>query len=385
MDCYPEAGAPNTSKPRLGATIRNRARQPIAFVHMPIPELLTKLLTAPGPSGHESRPAQVWREYCSRFAQEVGGDRVGSSFARVAGTAGGPTVAVVGHIDEIGLHISHIEDDGYLRFGQVGGWDAGVLIGQRVKLRTRDGDVVGVIGRKPIHLLKDDDRRKVPELKELHIDIGAKDGEEARSLVRIGDVGVIDAEPLDFRHGRVVSRSLDNRVGCYVAAETARLVAEDGGAPGDVLALAVTQEETTFAGARTSAFAHEPDVAIVVDLTFATDQPGVELGPITKHALDSGPVIARGTSLHPLVSELLYEAGEAEGIAFTVESLGKGTGTDADAIHLSRAGVPTGLVSVPCRYMPSPVEMISVADADAAAQLIAAFARRLEPGVSFER
>ena len=352
---------------------------------MPIPELLAKLVTTPGPSGHESAPAQVWREYCSRFAQEVGGDRVGSSFARVPGTAGGPTVAVVGHIDEIGLHVSHIEDDGYLRFGQVGGWDTGVLIGQRVKLRTRNGDVVGLIGRKPIHLLKDEDRKKIPELKELHIDIGAKDGEEAATLVRIGDVAVIDAAPIDFRHGRVVSRSLDNRVGCYVAAEAARLVAEAGGAPGDVLALAVTQEETTFAGARTSAFAHDPDVAIVVDLTFATDQPGVELGQITKHPLESGPVIARGTSLHPLVYELLYEAAETEGIPFTLESLGKGTGTDADAIHLSRAGVPSGLVSVPCRYMHSPIEMVSMADVDAAARLIAAFARRLEPGVSFER
>ena len=352
---------------------------------MPIPELLAKLVTTPGPSGHESAPAQVWREYCSRFAQEVGGDRVGSSFARVPGTAGGPTVAVVGHIDEIGLHVSHIEDDGYLRFGQVGGWDTGVLIGQRVKLRTRNGDVVGLIGRKPIHLLKDEDRKKIPELKELHIDIGAKDGEEAATLVRIGDVAVIDAAPIDFRHGRVVSRSLDNRVGCYVAAEAARLVAEAGGAPGDVLALAVTQEETTFAGARTSAFAHDPDVAIVVDLTFATDQPGVELGQITKHALDSGPVIARGTSLHPLVFELLYEAAETEGIPFTLESLGKGTGTDADAIHLSRAGVPSGLVSIPCRYMHSPIEMVSIADVDAAARLIAAFARRLEPGTSFER
>ena len=171
---------------------------------------------------------------------------------------------------------------------------------------------------------------------------------------------MIDAEPVEFRHERIVSRSLDNRVGCYVAAEAARLVAEAGGAPGDVLALAVTQEETTFAGARTSAFAHDPDVAVVVDLTFATDQPGVELGPITKHPLDSGPVIARGTSLHPLVFERLYEAAEAEEIPFTLESLGKGTGTDADAIHLSRAGVPTGLVSVPCRYMHSPVEMVSV-------------------------
>jgi putative aminopeptidase FrvX len=352
---------------------------------MPVPELLAKLLTTPGPSGHESAPARVWRQHCASFAQEVGGDRVGSSFARVAGTAGGPTLAVVGHIDEIGLHVSHIDDDGYLRFGQVGGWDAGVLIGQRVKLRTRNGDIVGVIGRKPIHLLKDEDRKKVPELKELHIDIGAKDGEEAAALVRIGDVAVIDAAPIDFRHGRVVSRSLDNRVGCYVAAEAARLVAESGGAPGDVLALAVTQEETTFAGARTSAFAHDPDVAIVVDLTFATDQPGVELGQITKHPLDSGPVIARGTSLHPLVFELLYEAAETEGIPFTLESLGKGTGTDADAIHLSRAGVPSGLVSVPCRYMHSPIEMVSIADVDAAARLIAAFARRLEPGTSFER
>src|SRR5580658_2317598 len=176
---------------------------------MSTPELLMNLLRAPGPSGHESVPAQVWRDYCKSFAEEVGGDRVGSSFARVVGTADGLTVAVVGHIDEIGLHISHIEDDGYLRFGQVGGWDPSVLIGQRVRIRTREGDVPGVIGRKPIHLLKDDDRRKVPELKELHIDIGAKDAEEAGKLVRIGDVAVIDAEPVEFRHDRVISRSLD--------------------------------------------------------------------------------------------------------------------------------------------------------------------------------
>ena len=327
----------------------------------------------------------MWREYCAGFATEVGGDTVGSSWARVAGTAGGPTVAVVGHIDEIGLHVSHLDDDGYLRFGQVGGWDAGVLIGQRVRVRTRRGDVFGVIGRKPIHLLKDEDRKQMPEVKDLYIDIGARDADEAGKLVRIGDVAVIDAEPVEFRHDRIVSRSLDNRVGCYVAAEVARLVAAQGGAPGDVLALAVTQEETTFAGSRTSAFAHDPDVAIVVDLTFATDQPGIELGPITKHPLDSGPVIARGTSLHPLVFERLYEAGEAETIPFTLESLGKGTGTDADAIHLTRAGIPTGLVSVPCRYMHTPVEMVSLADVDAAARLIAAFAQRLEPGVSFER
>jgi endoglucanase len=327
----------------------------------------------------------VWRDGCAAFATEIGSDNVGSSFARVAGTAGGPTLAVVGHIDEIGLHVSHIDDEGYLRFGQVGGWDAVVLVGQRVRLNTRNGPLLGVIGRKPIHLMKDDDDKKAPEHKHLHIDIGARDAEEARELVRIGDVAVVDVAPIELRHGRVVSRALDNRVGCYVAAEAARLVAEAGDASGDVLALAVVQEETTFAGARTSAFSHHPDVAIVVDLTFATDQPGIELGQITKHALDSGPVIARGTTLHPRVFELLYEAGEQEQIPFTVESLGRGTGTDADAIHLSRSGIPTGLVSVPCRYMHSPVEMVSLADIDAAARLIAVFARRLEPGMSFGR
>ena len=226
---------------------------------MPAPELLMRLLSAPGPSGHESVPARVWREHCSSFATEVGGDQVGSSFARVAGTGGGPSVAVVGHIDEIGLHVSHIDEDGYLRFGQVGGWDPGVLIGQRVRLRTRDGDVPGVIGRKPIHLLNDEDRKKVPELKELHIDIGAKDAADAHELVRIGDVAVIDADPVELPGGRLISRALDNRVGCHVAAEAARLVAESGGGPGDVFALAVAQEETSFAGSRTSAFGLEPD------------------------------------------------------------------------------------------------------------------------------
>jgi putative aminopeptidase FrvX len=352
---------------------------------MTAPELLTNLLTASGPSGHETDPARVWREGCAEFAAEVGGDHVGSSFARVPGTAGGPRLAIVGHIDEIGLHVSHIDDEGYLRFGEVGGWDPIVLVGQRVKLSTRGGPVTGVVGRKPIHLLKGDDRKKVPELKDLHIDIGAVDAEEARARVRIGDVAVIDAAPMEMPHDRIVSRALDNRVGCFVAAEAARLVAAAGGGVGDVVAMAVVQEETTFAGSRTSAFAHRPDLAIVVDLTFATDQPGIELGPITKHTMGSGPVIARGTTLHPLMFELLHEAGEAEEIPFTVESLGRGTGTDADAIHFSRSGVPTGLVSVPSRYMHSPVEMVSLQDIDAAARLLAAFALRLKPDISFER
>jgi putative aminopeptidase FrvX len=353
---------------------------------LPTPPLLQQLLTAPAPSGHESGAARVWREGCADFA-EVKGDKVGSSSARVPARApgDGPTLAIIGHIDEIGLHVTHIDDDGYLHFGNIGGWDPMVLVGQRVSVTTRSGQIPGVIGRKPPHLMKEEDSKRVPELKDLVIDVGAKDGEDARKLARIGDFAVIDAAPVELPNDRLVSRSLDNRVGCYVAAQAARLVAEEGGAPGDVVALAVAQEETTFAGSRTSSFALYPDLAIVVDVTFATDQPGIELGQITKHQLGSGPVVAFGSSLHPRISELLYDTAEMGKIDFTVESLGRGTGTDADAVHLTRGGIPTGLISVPLRYMHSPVETVALADIDAAARLIAAFAQRLEPGMSFER
>ena len=352
---------------------------------MATPELLHRLITAAGPSGHETAPARVWREGCAAFSDEVRGDHVGSSMARVPGTGGGPTLAVIGHIDEIGVHVSHIDDDGFLRFGEVGGWDPVVLVGQRVRIVTRGGDIIGVIGRKPIHLMRSEDHDKAPKIKDLHIDIGARDGDDAREMVRIGDVGVIDVAPVELPNGRVASRSMDNRIGCFVAAEAARLVAADGGAPGDVVARAVAQEETTFAGARTSSFALEPDLAIVVDVTFATDQPGIELGSMTKHPMGSGPVIARGTTLHPAISELLYDVATENEISFTMESLGRATGTDADAVHISRAGVPTGVVSVPLRYMHSPVEMVQVDDITRAAELIAAFAQRLEPGMTFER
>jgi putative aminopeptidase FrvX len=349
---------------------------------VPTPPLLQRLLTTPGPSGYERDAAAVWREAAAEFA-EVSSDALGSSVARVRGTGDGPLLAIVGHIDEIGVHVTHIDDDGFLRFGSVGGWDPIILVGQRVTLVTRGGELPGVIGKKPIHLMKDEDRKRVPELKDLHIDIGARDGDDARSMVRIGDVAVVAGEPVELPHGRLVSRALDNRIGCYVALEAARLVAAGGGAVGDVAAVAAVQEEITFAGSRTTAFSLAPDVAVAVDVTFATDQPGVELGELTKHPLGSGPSLTRGSTIHPRVFELLHETAEAEGIPFTVASAGRGTGTDADAIHLSRAGIPTALVSVPLRYMHSPVELCELEDVANAARLIAAFAVRLG-GVGFE-
>jgi len=353
-----------------------------------VPAVLRELLLARGPSGYETAPAAVWREAAGGFA-EVRTDLVGTSLALVSPRHGYDEPArrllLVGHIDEIGLIVTHIDDEGCLWFSEVGGWDPQILVGQRVVLDTREGPVRGVVGRKPIHLLKDEDRKKVATIREMHIDIGARDGEEARGLVRIGDVAVIDAEPLELPNGRLASRALDNRLGAFVALEAARLVAQAGGAKWELAAVAAAQEETTFGGSRTSAFALEPDAAIVIDVTHATDAPGVEVKDAGKHELGSGPVLSRGSTLNNALFELLHETAEQEKIPFTVEATGRATGTDADAVHISRGGIPTGLLSVPIRYMHSPVELVQLDDVHACARLIAALALRLDTETSFAR
>jgi len=215
------------------------------------------------------------------------------------------------------------------------------------------------------------------------IDIGARDGEEARRLVRVGDVAVIDAQPTALPNGRITSRALDNRIGSYVALQAARLVAEAGGGEWELAAVAAVQEEITFGGSRTSAFALAPDAAIVIDVTHATDAPGIDVKESGKHPLGSGPVISRGSTLNHAIFELLHETAEAEQIPFTLEASARATGTDADAVHLSRGGIPTGLVSVPLRYMHSPVELVQLDDVENAAKLVAAFALRLQADSSF--
>jgi putative aminopeptidase FrvX len=353
-----------------------------------MPKVLLDLLSARGPSGYETAPAAVWRDAASGFA-EVSTDVVGTPLALVAPKHGSehaaPRLLVMGHIDEIGLIVTHIDDDGYLWFTGVGGWDAQILVGQRLVLDTRKGPITGVVGKKPIHLLREEDRKKVADIRDMHIDIGARDGEQARELVRIGDVAVIDGDPAELPNGRLVSRALDNRLGSFVAFEAARLVAEAGGAAWELAAVAAAQEEITFGGSRTSAFSLEPDAAIVIDVTHATDAPGIDVKEAGKHELGSGPVISRGSTLNQRMFELLFETAEEEKIPFTVEASARATGTDADAVHISRGGVPTALVSIPIRYMHSPVELVQLDDVHACARLIAAAALRLDGETSFSR
>jgi len=346
------------------------------------PELLDRLLRAGAPSGYEGPAAEIWREAAS-FAT-LSSDGLGSSIARVG--EDGPLLAVVGHIDEIGLVISHIDEKGFLYFNPIGGWDPQILVGQRVEVRGRDGLVPGVVGRKPIHLLEPEQRKKVVELKGLHIDIGAADRDEAAERVRVGDPAVVAAEPVRLAGDRLISRSMDNRLGAYVALEALRRAAvERESLQASFAAVAAVQEEIGLFGARTSAFEVSPDLAIAVDVTHATDAPGVDEKEVGSHPLGSGPVIGRGSTLSPKIFELLVEAAEAEGIEHTVGASGRGTSTDADVIQISRSGIPTGLVSIPLRYMHSPVELVDLGDLEATVELIAAFAARVADGIDLSR
>ena len=346
-------------------------------------DFLRRLLSTPGPSGYEEAAAKVWREEAEKFA-EVRGDGMGNSFAAI-GAGGSPKVMLAGHIDEIGVMITHIEENGLLRFTGVGGWDSQVLVGQRIRLLAKGGEVVGVIGKKAIHVMEPDERKKVSEIKNLWIDIGAKDAEEASGMVRVGDVGVIDQDLVELPNGRIASRSVDNRMGAFVVLEALRLLSEEDDIGAEVVAVACVQEEIGLYGARGAAFGLDPHAAIAVDVTHATDTPGISKDENGDHALGSGPVIARASNLSPLVSDGLIAAAEAADIPYTLQADSRSTGTDADAIQFQRAGIATGLVSCPNRYMHSPNEMVAVEDVENCARVIAAYITGLNADTDFVR
>jgi putative aminopeptidase FrvX len=345
------------------------------------PDLLTALLAAPGPSGHEQAPARIWRDAAASFA-EVTHDTLGSSFARVRASEGATTLAVVGHIDEIGVVITNVDDNGLLSFATIGGINPSMLIGQRVELLTRDGRVTGAIAGRRLTPEQMKDRPRV-ELTDLHIDIGAKDREDAERLVRVGDAAVWIGPPVELPNGRLLSRALDNRLGAYIALESARRIAEAGEAEVDVVAVAAVQEEIGLHGARAAAFGLDPQVAIAVDVTPTTDVPGGDARRVGRVELGMGALIARGPMLNARVVDLLTQVAEAEAIPHGFEVYSRLTMTDADGIHPNRAGVPTALISIPTRYLHSPNEICDLEDVESIVRLIVAFAKTLSRTQSF--
>lgn len=347
-------------------------------------DFLRRLLDAPGPSGFEVRPARVWRAEAETFADEVSVDVNGNSMAGL-NAPGAPRVMMAGHVDEIGLQVTHIDKDGFLYVDEIGGWDAQVLVGQRVRILARSGDILGVVGKKAIHLIKPDERSKASKTTDLWVDVGASSRDQATKMgLRVGDPMVLEQSMIELAGDRIASRAIDNRIGAFVVLEALRLLSVDPPVA-STWAVATAQEEIGYqgGGARSSAFSLEPNVALVVDVTFSTDVPDISKKELGEHEVGGGPVLSRGSAAHPLVFERLVEVAEAEGIPFSMQASPRATRTDADGIHLTRAGVPTGLVSVPNRYMHSPNEVVSMSDLENTARLLAAFVRSLGPDTDF--
>ncbi|WP_284014197.1 M20/M25/M40 family metallo-hydrolase [Halobaculum litoreum] len=335
---------------------------------------LDELLTTPSPSGFETDGQRVWVEYVRAFADEVTTDAYGNAVAVHEGGGDGPEIAFAGHADEIGFMVRRITDEGFLRLTRVGGADRTVSKGQHVTVHAADGPVQGVIGQTAIHL-RDPSDDEVEDVAEQFVDVGASDEGEARELVEVGDPVTFSSTVHDLHGTRLTARGMDNRVGTWAAAEgLRRAVAADVDAT--VYAVSTVQEEVGLNGAEMVGFDLDPDVAVAVDVTHATDNPDVNAesrGPVE---LGGGPVVARGSANHPTVVDLARAAADGAGIDYQLQAAGIRTGTDADAFFTSRGGTPALNVGIPNRYMHTPVEVVDTADLVAVADLFGAMAER---------
>ncbi len=340
-------------------------------------------LETPSPSGYESPLQQIVREYVADFADEVKTDVHGNVIV-VKNPDAPLRVMLAGHCDQIGLIVQHIDDDGFLYVQPIGGWDPQQLIGQRMTIWTDDGPLPGIISKKPIHLMTEEDRKKVPKIKDLWLDIGAADKDEAAQLVRIGDPVTVELGFGELKNGRAVSPAMDDKAGMWVVLEALRR-ADKAKLECSLYAVSTVQEEVGLRGAKTSSFGIDPQVGVAVDVTHATDCPTIEKKEEGDVQLGKGPVIARGPNMNPKIVRRLIEAADEHKIPYQLAAEGRATGTDANAMQVNRAGVATGLVSIPNRYMHSPVEMISLEDLDQAADLLARFAEGLTADAEFFR
>lgn len=332
-------------------------------------KLLDALLNAPGPSGYERPIQEVVRKLAGAFA-ETSTDWHGNVTCAV-NPKGSPRVLLAGHCDQIGLVVKHIDDKGFLRVAPVGGWDIQQLIGQAMDVWTTKGPISGVIARKAIHLLTDEERNKVPKMKDLFLDIGAKGRAEASELVQIGDPVTLRLGMRKMRGDLVSGPGMDDRVGVWVVLTAAQRAATKNPKAG-VFAVSTVQEEIGLRGARTSAYTIDPQVAIAVDVTHATDTPDSDQNEHGRIELGGGPVVFRGPNVNPVLFEKLISLAKSNEIPVQIASLPAGASNDANALQLTRSGPATGIVAIPNRYMHSAVEVVNLKDLDRAANLLAA-------------
>lgn len=347
-------------------------------------DFLKAIVNVPSPSGYEERAAEVYRKYTKPFAHEVKTD-VHGNVAAILNPKAKMRIMLAGHMDEIGFIIHFISDDGLLYFSGIGGHDSVIPVGQRVWIHGT-GRVPGIIGRKAVHLLEEDERKKKPELKDLWIDIGATSKKEVEDAgIQIGDVVTYQYEFEMLLNGRATARGFDNKMGSFIVAEALRLLAEDGGLDDGVgvYAVATVQEEIGLRGARTSSFWVDAQSGLAVDVNHAIDYPTVSK---TRHgALDigKGPSVMRGANANPVVFKMIRAAAEEDGIPYQVDVTAGGTGTDGNAMQLNRGGMATGIMGVALRYMHTPCELLALEDVENCAKLMAAYCRRVKPNTDF--
>lgn len=345
-------------------------------------KFLSALIEAPSPSGYEQPAARVFRDWVAKHADSVETDVMGSVHASLKGTADGPSVMLAGHVDEIGFMVTHITEQGFVAFSSIGGVDAAVLPGMRLNVHSAKGPLLGVVGRMPIHLLDEDDRKTVTKMHKLFIDLGLP-AAEVKKRVRIGDPMTFAVALETFGDGMAVSRSFDDKMGAYICARVLAEVKKAGRGKGDVVAAATVQEEIGLRGGQTSAYSIDPVVGIAVEVTHATDYPDVDKRRHGELECGKGPAITRGANINPKVFELLCAAAKKAKVPFQVEGNPRGTGTDANVIQITKSGKAAGLVSVPLRYMHTPTEVLALSDIEHTVALLTRFVLDLKPGTDF--
>lgn len=346
-------------------------------------EFFRSIVNTPSPSGFEERAAEVYRQYCKDFADKIHTDVHGNVWA-IANPEAEHKIMLAGHMDEIGFIIHYIDDQGMLYFSTIGGHDSAIIVGQRVWVHGKDS-IPGVIGRKAIHLLEDEERKKKPEVKDYWIDIGASTRAEAEEIVSLGDCVTYQWEFQMLMGDRATARGFDNKMGSFIVAEALRLLKQDGGLDPNVgvYAVATVQEEIGLRGARTSAFGIAPQSGLAVDVNHAIDYPGLSKTRYGALDVGKGPSVMRGANANPVVFKMICDAGREDEIPFQVDVAAGGTGTDGNAMQLNRDGMAVGILGVALRYMHTPCELLALKDVEDCARLMAAYCRRVTPNTDF--
>jgi endoglucanase len=344
---------------------------------------LKDIVNTPSPSGFEERAAEVYRQYTKPFADKITTD-VHGNVAAILNPDAEMRIMLAGHMDEIGFLIHYIGDDGLLYFSTIGGHDSVIPVGQRVWVHGKER-VAGVIGRKAIHLLKDEERKRKPEIEDLWVDIGCSSREEAEQYVSLGDPITYQYEFQHLKGDRATARGFDNKMGSFIVAEAIRLLKEEGGLDPNVgvYAVATVQEEIGLRGARTSSYWINAQSGLAVDVNHAIDYPSVSKTKYGQLDTGKGPSVMRGANANPIVFDLILEACKENDIPYQVDVTGGGTGTDGNAMQLNRAGMAVGIVGVPLRYMHTPVEVLSLTDVENCARLMASYCRKISADTDF--